>query len=159
MTKVRTVIPPNAKPGQSVIQVKHPKTGKPTRVQVPKNAVPGQMIELELPDSSGAQWSDITSSGSLKKETVESGHPSDTASTGSGSISNVSYGSFGPVVVIPPPTQNPPPLPFGARESHGSEAAKGPVESEPLLSKPEKENRGWWSRLSNPCGLCGCLFD
>jgi hypothetical protein len=50
MTKVRTIIPANAKPGQSIIQVTHPKTGKATRVIVPKNAEPGKMVELELPD-------------------------------------------------------------------------------------------------------------
>jgi hypothetical protein len=50
MTKIRTVIPSNAKPGQSIIQVTHPKTGKPTRILVPKNAIPGEMIELQLPD-------------------------------------------------------------------------------------------------------------
>ena len=50
MTKVRTVVPPNAKPGKSIIQVTHPKTGKAVRSTVPKDATPGQMIELEIPD-------------------------------------------------------------------------------------------------------------
>ena len=52
MVKIRTVIPPNAKPGTSVIQVVNPKTNKPTRIRVPANAQPGQVIELELPDDS-----------------------------------------------------------------------------------------------------------
>lgn len=50
MTKIRTVIPSNAKPGQSIIQVTHPKTGKPTKILVPSHAIPGEMIELQLPD-------------------------------------------------------------------------------------------------------------
>jgi hypothetical protein len=52
MVKIRTVIPQNAKPGTSVIQVVNPKTNKPTRIRVPANAQPGQVIELELPDDS-----------------------------------------------------------------------------------------------------------
>ena len=50
MTKIRTVIPSNAKPGQSIIQVTHPKTGKPAKILVPTHAIPGEMIELQLPD-------------------------------------------------------------------------------------------------------------
>ena len=50
MVKIRTVIPPNAKPGTSVIQVVNPRTNKPTRIRVPANAQPGQVIELELPE-------------------------------------------------------------------------------------------------------------
>ncbi len=44
------MIPANAKPGKSVIQVLNPQTGKPVRAKVPKEAVPGQAIELDLPD-------------------------------------------------------------------------------------------------------------
>ena len=51
MVKIRTVIPASAKPGSSIIQVMHPKTGKPNRVRVPIGAIPGQVIELELPDA------------------------------------------------------------------------------------------------------------
>ena len=50
MTKVRTVIPINAKPGKSVIQVTNPLTGKPVRAKVPKDAIPGQTVELDIPD-------------------------------------------------------------------------------------------------------------
>lgn len=52
MTKVRTVVPANAKPGKSIIQVIHPKTGKAVRTTIPKDAVPGQMVEIEIPDDS-----------------------------------------------------------------------------------------------------------
>lgn len=61
MVKIRTVIPPNAKPGTSVIQVVNPKTNKPTRIRVPANAQPGQVIELELPEDPSRS---ITSSSS-----------------------------------------------------------------------------------------------
>jgi hypothetical protein len=61
MVKIRTVIPPNAKPGTSVIQVVNPKTNKPTRIRVPANAQPGQVIELELPEDPNRS---ITSSSS-----------------------------------------------------------------------------------------------
>jgi hypothetical protein len=44
MTKIRTVIPPNSKPGRSVIQVVHPNTGRPVRIRVPKDAKPGSSI-------------------------------------------------------------------------------------------------------------------
>jgi hypothetical protein len=50
MTKVRTVVPTNATPGKSLLQVVNPKTGKSVRVRVPQDAVPGAMIELSLPD-------------------------------------------------------------------------------------------------------------
>lgn len=50
MTKVRTVVPANATPGRSLLQVVNPKTGKSVRVRVPEDAVPGAMIELSLPD-------------------------------------------------------------------------------------------------------------
>lgn len=52
MTKVRTVIPINAKPGKSVIQVTHPTTGRPVRAKVPRDAIPGQTVELDIPDDS-----------------------------------------------------------------------------------------------------------
>lgn len=48
--RIRTLIPVNAKPGISLIQVTNPKTGRPARILVPKTAVPGKMVELELPD-------------------------------------------------------------------------------------------------------------
>ena len=50
MTKVRTVVPANATPGRSLLQVVNPKSGKSVRVKVPADAVPGAMIELQLPD-------------------------------------------------------------------------------------------------------------
>jgi len=50
MGKIKTVIPVNAKPGKSVIQVVNPRTGKPVRTRVPPEAVPGQAIEIEIPD-------------------------------------------------------------------------------------------------------------
>lgn len=161
MTKVRTIIPANAKPGQSVIQVEHPKTGKPTRVQVPKEAIPGQMVELDLPDgkSSSAKASvepkAASIASSVQPEKGERDQSSDTVSTASVSTPSVSYGSFGPVVVVPPPTQVPTPPPFGTRESHGADITTGKPEMEPLLTKPDHENRGWWA---NPCGICTCLF-
>jgi hypothetical protein len=57
MTKVRTVIPSNAKPGHSIIQVTNPRTGRPVRILVPKNASPGKMMELHLPDENAPQRS------------------------------------------------------------------------------------------------------
>lgn len=48
MTKVRTIIPSNAKPGRSIIQVVNPHTGIATRVRVPPHVIPGQVIELDL---------------------------------------------------------------------------------------------------------------
>lgn len=48
MTKVRTIIPTNAKPGRSIIQVTNPHTGVATRVRVPPHVLPGQVIELDL---------------------------------------------------------------------------------------------------------------
>ena len=62
MTKIRTLIPPNARPGKSLIQVINPRTGKAVRVKVPKEAIPGQAIELEVPDESQAIASDAVSS-------------------------------------------------------------------------------------------------
>jgi hypothetical protein len=50
MTKIRTLIPENARPGKSIIQVINPRTGKAVRVRVPKEAIPGQAIELDIPD-------------------------------------------------------------------------------------------------------------
>ena len=50
MTKIRTLIPANARAGKSIIQVINPLTGKAVRVRVPKEAIPGQAIELDIPD-------------------------------------------------------------------------------------------------------------
>ncbi len=61
MVKIRTVIPPTAKPGTSVIQVVNPKTNKPTRIRVPANAQPGQVIELELPEDPSRSLTSATS--------------------------------------------------------------------------------------------------
>ena len=55
MPKIRTVIPINAKAGKSVIQVTNPKTGKPVRTRVPADAVPGQAIEIDLPEDPDEQ--------------------------------------------------------------------------------------------------------
>lgn len=82
MTKVRTVIPVNAKPGVSIIQVSHPKSGNPTRVVVPKNAIPGQMVELDLPDEGGILQSRGRNS-PLSTPNEKRGAPSRSASSAS----------------------------------------------------------------------------
>lgn len=92
MVKIRTVIPPNAKPGTSVIQVVNPKTNKPTRIRVPSNALPGQVIELELPEdpnrsisSSSNKLGSVPPPRSLKPEPGST--PSSSMSKSSPSIS------------------------------------------------------------------------
>lgn len=71
MTKVRTVIPINAKPGKSVIQVTHPTTGRPVRAKVPRDAIPGQTVELDIPDDSKEQ--DNTTESTARGESRLSG--------------------------------------------------------------------------------------
>jgi hypothetical protein len=67
--RIRTLIPANAKPGVSLIQVTNPKTGRPARILVPKSAVPGKMIELELPDDGlSSQTRDLSSRDSVERK-------------------------------------------------------------------------------------------
>lgn len=68
MVKLRTLIPVNAKPGKSIIQVVNPRTGKPSRVRVPKDAVPGQAIELDIPEELDASSDHISSSGAPNEQ-------------------------------------------------------------------------------------------
>lgn len=89
MVKIRTVIPPNAKPGTSVIQVVNPKTNKPTRIRVPSNAQPGQVIELELPEDP----SKSITSGSNKLGTIPPPRTLKLDDSNLGSVSNHSKSS------------------------------------------------------------------
>ena len=83
MVKIRTVVPDNAKPGLSVIQVVHPKTGRPSRVRVPSDAKSGQVIELELPDEPGT----ISSPQSPTISTKQTIKPSTTKNKEDGDVS------------------------------------------------------------------------
>ena len=137
MTKVRTVIPANAKPGQSVIQVMHPKTGKPTRVKVPKAAVAGQMVELDLPDEVSPSPATASKVDRNRPESgvVPSGEDTSHASTG------VS-GSSPPIAMVPHPSQLPsPPVPIPKEKG---------AEDQPLLGEsPAKSIKN-----SGCCGAC-----
>lgn len=79
MTKVRTVIPMNAKPGKSVIQVINPSTNKPVRARVPKDAIPGQTVELDIPeDGVEGDHGSASTERSERKANTPDRRPSDT---------------------------------------------------------------------------------
>lgn len=149
MTKVRTVIPANAKPGQSMIQVIHPKTGKPTRVKVPKSAVPGQMVELELPD-------EVHQAITPQREGAK--RPSNTAPGSEAPLASAPAdpGNSSPVDFMPHPSQLPSP-------PNSTDKVAVSQEEQPLLegSKPKstKSSGCCTSCLTNPFAFTKSLFS
>ena len=150
MTKVRTVIPANAKPGKSVIQVMHPKTGKPTRVRVPKAAIPGQMVELELPDETLTPSGAMRVSNEKAADQPQSGEVTSIASTRSS-------GNTAPLPLESKPSQLPtPPISKdkGVAILH---------EEQPLLEKSRpkvsKSTGCCTSCLTNPLAFTASLFS
>ena len=141
MTKVRTVIPVNAKPGVSIIQVSHPKSGNPTRVVVPKNAIPGQMVELELPDE-GALLQSRGRNSPLTTPNEKRGAPSRSASSASADSKRSDV-----LRATGPPVQN----------SINSNVVTKPLakEDEPLIGKPS--NGSQQSRFCPCAGERGIL--
>ena len=156
MVKVRTVVPMNAKPEKSVIQVMNPKTNKPSRVKVAANAQPGQVVELDLPDEPvklppPSNTKDMDRS--ITTATQKRDNPPANTEATSGGLSQkpkmkaptkdldsrslnsapqqASSSSLLPVARVPPPTQLPtPPRLANITQTRGPE-----VEKQPLIPK------------------------
>lgn len=141
MTKVRTVIPANATPGKSLLQVVNPKTGKPVRVKIPADAVPGALIELQLPDD--PTDSRLPPTASTTSSVVDSRNRDSSQTPESSSVraaTPITSDALAPVSSISPPTQQVSPPPFSQNQT--TEATRAD-EKEPLLDrKRDKSGKG-----------------
>ena len=164
MTKVRTVVPQNAKPGQSIIQVVNPSTGKPVRVQVPKDSIPGQMVELDLADGPDIKQSSpdggmATGSGRNSRSQQSQRSPSRSATA---SAATTAPDSSAPVASVPTPTQLPTPPPFAVNEGPAT-IRQHNGEDQPLLegSSAKKDHKPGCcgACISSPAVLFKSLFQ
>jgi hypothetical protein len=157
MVKVKTVIPVNAKPGISIIQVKNPRTGMPTRVRVPPESTPGQIIELDLDNGNfKLGQSGLNNSSSVYPSFsggIENTHHSRSMHVTPNqnpvifpemSNKHITPGSAAPTSVMPPVARSPPPtsapMPneFSKPRSYYIGEFK---ESKPLISSHPEEER------------------
>lgn len=148
--RIRTLIPINAKPGVSLIQVTNPKNGRATRILVPRNAIPGKMVELELPDDGAVSKSKGRASPNSEFGNKDLDVRSPMSSKPSSRIGTPPriYGAAAPTQLNLQDNRT-------AYESSSS-ASSGSQEGEPLLKKnlsPKSQNSGCCSCFSNLCGL------